>query len=141
LVFFIRSFFEILFFLSWSHITGNGFIKLARVDSGFLLRHNIFWIYFFGFHLWHYVIKPWTLQFFSLSFLRVVSISYLESHFSKFNLGFLGLSSPKYFFLALENVHATYLVITFILKDLGYSPAVKKIPFSKFFFQFNLCIT
>jgi len=36
--------------------------------------------------------------------MRVVSVSYPGSYFSKFNLGCLGLSSPKYLFLGLEKV-------------------------------------
>jgi hypothetical protein len=106
LVFLPSLSFEILY-LSLSHLAGCGFVKLARVTQFFF----IFNIRLIGLELY---------DFFSLSFLCGVSVLYPRSHFSKFNLICLKLSSPEYHFLALRNLglarsiaRAIYLVNIF----------------------------
>jgi len=106
LVFLPSLSFEILY-LSLSHLAGCGFVKLARVTQFFF----IFNIRLIGLKLY---------DFFSLSVLCGVSVLYPRSHFSKFNLICLKLSSPEYHFLALRNLgparsiaRAIYLVNIF----------------------------
>jgi len=118
LVFLPSLSFEILY-LSWSHIAGCGFVKLARVTQ-FFFFDVIFFIYFFVFIFNIRLIGLELYDLFSLSFLCGVSVLYPRSHFSKFNLIYLKLSSPEYHFLALRNLgparsiaRAIYLVNIF----------------------------
>ena len=100
--FFARSIFWNSF-LSRSHITGCGFVKLAQVDSGFLIQHYNFWISFlFSSLTLSYLVMNFTTSF--RFFFRIVSISYHGSCFSKFNPICLGLSLSKYYFLHWKNL-------------------------------------
>jgi len=80
--FFTRSSFWNSFFLSWFHIKGCWFVKLPRVDSGFLLRRCILWRFIFVFI---YDIRLLGLQlynFLSFFFFKVLVVSYPRPYFS-----------------------------------------------------------
>lgn len=72
LIFVVGSFFKKFgSFLSWSHITSGGLVKLTHVDLSFSLRHYFSKLIFSSnFILWHWVIGPWALWFF-FTFLSV----------------------------------------------------------------------
>jgi hypothetical protein len=78
-----------------------GFVKLVQVNLSFLLQRYIF-LFFFIFDIRLLGLKLYIL--FVFFFLRVVSVSYPRSCFSKFNLIYLGLSSHGYLFLELEKI-------------------------------------
>jgi hypothetical protein len=106
--FFARSFFwNSIFFLSQSHITGRELVKLTRVDSSFLLQHYIFWFFFvssFDFKLLDLKLY----NFFSFSFLRVILILYSWLRVNNVNLDLLKLSLFGCLFLPYKTFDLTY---------------------------------
>jgi hypothetical protein len=104
-----------------------GFVKLAQVNLSFLLQHYIYiYIYFFIFDIRLLGLELY--NFFAFFFLRVVSVSYPGSCFSKFNPICLGLSSHEYLFLELEKIWLSLWRSTGHLSSSWLSPNCQATP-------------